>query len=258
MHRIITGTLFLLLCGCTVPPSDEGFQYSYGAIVRGDIQHKRICLVFTADEYGEGGSTIAEILKIHKIPGSFFLTGNFYRNPLYNQLIKRLANEGHYLGAHSDQHLLYCDWGNRDSLLVIKEQFMHDLKENYRAMIPFGISKQEAPYFLPPYEWHNDSISWWTRSMELQLINMTPGTLSHADYTLPGDSNYRSSKEIYESILTHERESTDGLNGFILLIHLGTAPERTDKFYNLLPELILALKERGYDFFRIDSMLKLR
>jgi len=34
------------------------------------------------------------------------------------------------LGPHSDQHLLYCDWDKRDSLLVTREDFRIDLQLN--------------------------------------------------------------------------------------------------------------------------------
>ena len=46
------------------------------------------------------------------------------------------------------------------------------------------------------------------------------------------------------------------MNGFILLIHIGTDPGRTDKFYYLLPELISELKGKGYRFVRIDELLQ--
>ena len=230
-------------------------QYLYGAITRGDTTRKNISLVFTGDEYADGGEHILAVLQRHQIPGSFFLTGRFYRNPRFAPLISKLVSEGHYLGAHSDQHLLYCDWEHRDSLLLSRDEFTKDLEMNYVAMSSYGISKEEAPYFLPPYEWYNDSISAWTFSMDLQLVNYTPGTLSHADYTLPDSPGYRSSETIYNSIMEYESGQADGLNGFILLSHVGTAPERTDKFYLLLEDLILELKALGYRFWRIDSLL---
>ncbi|MCB0588210.1 MAG: hypothetical protein KDD06_23155, partial [Phaeodactylibacter sp.] len=75
---------------------------------------------------------------------------------------------------------------------------------------------------------------------------------SNADYTTPDMGNrYRSSEEIMESILSYERESEHGLNGFILLLHIGTHPGRTDKFYYRLGKLIGELRERGYGFGRI-------
>jgi peptidoglycan/xylan/chitin deacetylase (PgdA/CDA1 family) len=91
--------------------------------------------------------------------------------------------------------------------------------------------------------------------MELQLINYTPGTLSHADYTLPGTQEYKSSRDIYQSIMEFENNQPGGLNGFILLSHVGSSPQRGDKFYYLLDELIGELKQKGYTFVRIDELL---
>jgi peptidoglycan/xylan/chitin deacetylase (PgdA/CDA1 family) len=235
---------------------DQGsFRFASGAIVRGDTLERKLALVFTGDTYAEGGEFLQQLLENHRIKGSFFLTGKFYRNPEFGSLIQVLVKEGHYLGAHSDQHLLYCDWEIRDSLLVSKEEFRTDLEANYQVMAGFGIRKKDAPFFLPPYEWYNDTIARWTSEMGLTLINMSRGTLSHTDYTLPGTDGYRSSKEIFDSILEYEHASPTGLNGFILLSHIGSSPRRTDKFYLLLDDLITALKNRGYSFLRIDELL---
>ena len=123
-------------------------------------------------------------------------------------------------------------------------------------MAKFGISRDDAGYYLPPYEWYNDSISEWTSESGLQLINFTGGTRSNADYTIPEMGNqYVDSRTIYNSIVSYEEKSSAGLRGFILLIHIGTDPERTDKFYYYLPELIKELKGRGYRFVRIDELL---
>lgn len=221
--------------------------------MRGDISEKKLALVFTGDEFADGGDFIAETLQKEKIKASFFLTGRFYRNPDFEEIIRKLKKNGNYLGCHSDQHLLYCDWTKRDSLLVTKQEFEQDLHKNYEALSKFGIEKNEAKYFLPPYEWYNDSIAVWTNNMNLQLINFSAGTRSTADYTFPELKNYRNSQEIYDSIIKYENES--GLNGFILLVHVGTDPRRTDKFYFKLPSLIKELKQKGYQFQRIDELL---
>ena len=212
--------------------------------------------MFTGDEFGEGADVISKTLQQEKIKASFFLTGKFYKNPAFKKSIQQLVSAGQYMGAHSDQHLLYCDWLNRDSLLVSKKQFDNDLDANYKAMSRFGIKKTNAKYFLPPYEWYNDSISKWTLEKGLQLVNYTPGTLSHADYTNANDNNYRSSEQILQSILNYEASHSSGLNGFILLMHIGAGPGRTDKFYSKLPELIKHLKQKNYQLLRIDELLK--
>jgi peptidoglycan/xylan/chitin deacetylase (PgdA/CDA1 family) len=212
-------------------------------------------LVFTGDEFADGGNDIARTLAEQKIKASFFFTGRFYRNNLFSTVIKKLKSDGHYLGAHSDQHLLYCDWSKRDSLLVTKKQFQSDLLQNYAAMKKFGVEKTKAKYFLPPYEWYNDTIASWTKEMGLQLINFTPGTLSHADYTTPADKNYRNNDIIFKSVTNYEQAKPAGLNGFILLVHIGTDPKRTEKFYSRLNELLEYLKEKGYRFFTVPELL---
>ena len=241
-------------------PGDESLKKTvtdqFGAIIRGDTTKKMIALVFTGDEFADGGAHIRKTLRAEKVKSSFFLTGRFYSNKEFKPIIQKLKADGHYLGAHSDDHLLYCDWVKRDSLLVTQQQFSDDLKGNYRRMEKFGILKADAPYFLPPYEWYNASIVDWTAQQGLRLVNFSPGTRSTADYTYPQlGKSYRSSNEIYESIVNLEKKDPNGLNGFILLVHIGTDPRRTDKFYLRLQGLIKELKGRGYAFERIDEML---
>jgi peptidoglycan/xylan/chitin deacetylase (PgdA/CDA1 family) len=195
-----------------------------------------------------------QTLDQEKIQASFFLTGNFYRHPGFRDDIRKLKKAGHYLGAHSDRHLLYCDWTKRDSLLVTHKQFTTDLEANYSEMKKFGIQHKDAPYFLPPYEWYNDSIVTWTREMNLTLINFSPGTISHADYTTPDLKNYRSSEEIFQSIVAYEKKND--MNGFILLTHIGVGPARKDKFYLRLEAVIKELKKKGYRFLTIDDLLE--
>ncbi len=139
--------------------AEKHFTYDHGAIVRGDTNIKEIALVFTGDEFGDGGQYITEILEKENIRASFFLTGNFYRNNQFEAVIKKLMQDGNYLGSHSDRHLLYCDWTKRDSLLVSKNEFLDDLNNSYSEMGEFGINAEKASYFLPPYEWYNDSIA---------------------------------------------------------------------------------------------------
>ncbi len=224
----------------------SGQQDSQGAWIRGDTSERVIRLIFTGHEYADGSETILRTLRKAGIKASFFFTGDFCRQ--YPKTVKKLKKAGHYIGAHSDRHLLYCDWQQRDSLLVTKAAFMDDLRSNFEALEQLGLSKAAARMFIPPYEWYNDSIVRWAGEAGLELFNFTPGTRSNADYTTPDMKNYRSSAEIYRSILERERSDPNGLNGYFLLLHIGTAPARTDKFYNRLGDLIEALKGRGYRF----------
>lgn len=228
----------------------------YGAIVRGDTTRKQIALVFTAHEFAEGAGRIIQTLHAQRAKGSFFLTGSFYANPAYQWIIDTLKQHEHYLGAHSDGHLLYCDWNNRDSLLIGRETFDNDLDANYKKMEPFAIQRNDALYFIPPYEWYNRTITEWARSAGLQLVNFTPGLRTAADYTYPEmGERYLSSQQIFDSVLAFENSRPDALNGFMILIHMGTDTRRKDKFYERLEELMIVLKMKGYSFVPVSELL---
>ncbi len=255
----VSWIFFLLFYGycCQGQTPGKNFSSSHGAIIRGDKADKKIALVFTGDEFGDGGEAIANTLQQQKIKASFFLTGNFYRNPEFKSVLLKLQQQGNYLGTHSDQHLLYCDWTNRDSLLVTHLQFNQDLENAFKEMKKWDISKEKANYFLPPYEWYNDTIARWAREFGLQLVCFTPGTRSNADYTYPEmGSKYLSTDSVMQSIRQYEMTSPDGLNGFVLLLHIGTDPRRTDKSYSQLPGLILALKGKEYHFVTMNDLLR--
>ena len=215
-----------------------------GGIVRTDPSQKRISLVFTAADKADGAASIRATLKRFGIKGSFFFTGEFYEK--YPEVVRGLLADGHYVGSHSYGHLLYAPWEKRDSLLVTREEFEADIRKSYEVMAPFGITPASAPLFIPPYEYYNATISSWARSMGLQVVNYTSGTYTNGDYTTPDMAHYYSSKFIYDKVLSVEASS--GLNGHIMLIHLGTDDARTDKFYKRLPALIRELRRRGYTF----------
>jgi len=220
---------------------------SQGALVRKDITEKKVYLIFSAHEFVDGGAVIAQTLRKYKAKASFFFTGAFYKNPKNKSIINELLADGHYLGAHSDGHLLYADWTKRDTSLVSRDLMESDLKANYLKLAGFGISREKASFFLPPYEWYNTESVDWAAQLGLKVINFTPGIRSNADYTTPDMAGYRSSETIMNDIKAFEKNDPNGLNGCIMLIHFGTAPERTDKFYNRLGDLLTYLHKRGYE-----------
>jgi hypothetical protein len=62
-----------------------------------------------------------------------------------------------------------------------------------------------------------------------------------------------SSRQILDDILAYERKDPWGLNGFLLLLHLGSG--RRDPFHTHFAALCDELKQRGYEPVRIDELL---
>ena len=227
-----------------------------GGIVRGPKALKSIALVFTGHEFAEGGGTILDELSRRQGKASFFLTGTFLENPQFKSLVNEIVADGHYLGPHSDRHLRYCAGDEARRTLVSEAEFTGDLLAN-AAKIPgqsFG-ARRFNRYFLPAFEHYNREIVDWARQQRWTLINFTPGTRSYADDTCEADEHFVSSSSIFDSILRQEREDPHGLNGYILLFHLGSGPNRADKFHLRFGELIETLAGKGYQFVRVDDLL---
>jgi peptidoglycan/xylan/chitin deacetylase (PgdA/CDA1 family) len=258
---LILGTA-LALCGCR-SSADPGLHSSIsasevrlGALIRGPTAHKRIALVFTGHEFAEGAGVILDELARHRGAASFFLTGTFLTNTAFTSVLQRMIAEGHYIGPHSDRHLLYCEWNPARTTRVTRDDFTGDLRDNVAKLAARGANPHgDARYFLPPFEHYNAEIASWSASLGWSLINFTPGTRSNADYTGEADANFVSSDTIFNSILGREREDPHGLNGFLLLLHLGSGPGRSDKFHVRFGELLDHLAEKGYRFVRVDVLL---
>jgi peptidoglycan/xylan/chitin deacetylase (PgdA/CDA1 family) len=240
---------------CAVQASAaELMRDACGGIIRGDVSTKKLALVFTGDEFGEGAQPILDALKERKIPGSFFVTGNFLRQAALNALLRRAIKEGHYVGPHSDKHPLYVSWDDRAKSLITQRKFAADLTKNIAELRAIGaLAGRGNVLFIPPYEQFNHDQVEWARPLHVTLFNFTPGSGSNRDYAREDDPHFVSSQKIYDDILAYEQKDPHGLNGFILLMHLGSG--RKDPMHPRLGALCDELAKRGYAFERIDQLL---
>jgi len=83
----------------------------------------------------------------------------------------------------------------------------------------------------------------------MEVVSFTPGTGTNADYTTPGMANYKTSRELLDQLWRFEEKN--GLNGALLLVHPGVHPDRKDKFYNYIGDIIDELRNRGYRFEKL-------
>jgi peptidoglycan/xylan/chitin deacetylase (PgdA/CDA1 family) len=256
MYLATIAVILLLICAVTTEPSNPAWTYDYGGVIRGDTSQKKLALIFTGGDFGEGTEHVLNVLKDQNIKASFFFTGDFLRKPEYVPLVKQAISEGHYVGPHSDRHPLYCPWDDREKSLLSEGDFRQDLQKNIDDLRGLGAVSDTSKrvYFIPPYEWFNADQANWSRRMKVRLFNFTPGSGSNRDWAPEGHKSFVPSQQIIDDILMYEQKDPHGLNGFILLMHVGS--ERKDKTFLLLDKLLNELKRRGYEFVRIDEMLR--
>ncbi len=217
-----------------------------GAIVRLHPDRKVVHLIFSADSAFEGANHILKVLDKNGLKASFFLTGNCLRMKEHEKIIKEIIKKDHYVGAHSDKHLLYASWEKRSQSLVSPDSLRADLQQNMKELARMGVDISKVNYYLCPYEYYNNGNVEVIESIGQQVINFTPGITAAADYKTPDMKNYSSSQQLIDQLYAFDAKQ--GLSGAIILIHPGTAAARTDKLYLKLDEIILHLKKNGYTF----------
>lgn len=70
-----------------------------------------------------------------------FSYGELSENEEHKETIKNIIKKGHYVGGHSDKHLLYASWGNREQSLVTSDSLINDLRQNIKELEKYGIKK---------------------------------------------------------------------------------------------------------------------
>src|SRR5438876_11710375 len=61
--------------------SHPTWTFDDGGVVRGDPSTKRLALIFTGGDFGEGTGEILDALKLRGIKASFFFTGAYLHKP---------------------------------------------------------------------------------------------------------------------------------------------------------------------------------
>jgi peptidoglycan/xylan/chitin deacetylase (PgdA/CDA1 family) len=220
-----------------------------GAIVRGPQNRPRIAIVFSCRETDDGSAVIMQALREHHAKASFFVSSDFMSWPLNAGFIRGAYAEGHFVGPQSDDWDEFTKIGARVNTYGAVEEHLSLLAEA-------GVSRSEMRFFLPTSDQLNSTVVEHGREYGMSMITGTPGTLSLRTTTGEGAKGYASSQVILESILNRERSGKNGLNGFQLLFQLDSGTRQSDKFYARFAELLDALQNRGYEFVRLDELLK--
>jgi peptidoglycan/xylan/chitin deacetylase (PgdA/CDA1 family) len=190
-----------------------------------------------------------------------FLTGQFIR--MFPDVVRRMVAEGHEIGSHLDTHprlTTYARNRRHQTLPGVTREFvtaqLHAAEASFRALT----GRPMAPYWRAPYGEHNAEIRAWAAEAGYRHISWTRGAgtaedLDTRDWVADRSSRiYRSRDEIAARILEFGQERREGLNGGIVLMHLGTR-RQTDRPHEGLPHLLKTLQNQGYRVVTVSELL---
>lgn len=247
----------IISCSQRKPAAPVFVTDEYGVVEKINPREKEVYLVFTghysqADsgrfENFDGVTPVLNTLEERGVKGSFFPTGVCFDVERYQEPVKRIIRNGHYLSSHSYAHLLLCSEEDRNISLVSEDSLRADFAIMESRLEGYGLTKDQYCWLIPPYETYDQKAVDVMKEMGYRLVNPTSGFITGMDWTSPGASNYHSTEMILEQLWEYEQKNT--FNGVILLIHAMNYPDRTDadRPYTYLGEIIDKLKEKGYTF----------
>ena len=196
----------------------------YRGIYHGDVNGKNLYLTF--DEGYENGYTaqILDTLKESNVKVAFFITGDYLRrNP---ELVKRMVNEGHIVGNHTDNH---------PSLAQISEEKIHkeinSLSEAYQ-----GVTGGSMKYLRPPMGEYSEKSLKVTNEMGYRNVFWS---VAITDWR-PEAGSPSENKNLVMSRLH---------SGAVILLH---AVNKANA--EMLGDFIKECREQGYQFRTLDEI----
>jgi peptidoglycan/xylan/chitin deacetylase (PgdA/CDA1 family) len=175
----------------------------------------------------------------------------------YPDLVRRMAGEGHVIGNHtfSHPHLTAVSFNGRNATLAgVTEEFLKSQLGRTNELFKLIAGRAMAPYWRAPFGEINRQILKWGRDAGYTHVFWSPH-LDTLDWVAsPEDPLFRTPQQILASILSREARQPGGVDGGIVLMHLGSERDNEMRADRILPDLISKLKARAYTFASVDEV----
>ncbi len=194
-------------------------------------------LVLTFDDGPDPAYTgeILDILADKQAPGAFFVLGaRVMQSP---ELLQRMVDEGHEVGAHSFSH------PRMDRISRTRTELEHSMT----AKLIGGHSGHDTKLYREPFQRAGGPIE-EARVTSLATVQAQGSLIAGMDI-VPKDWTGMSAAEITDYVVAEVERGT----GNVLLFHDGGGDRR--ETVKALPVLIDALKARGYEFVPLATLL---
>jgi peptidoglycan-N-acetylmuramic acid deacetylase len=211
-----------------VPPTAQGeiAIQNYDAYYLGDITKNVIYLTF--DEGYENGCTekILDILKENDVKAAFFVTKPYMESE--PELVKRMVEEGHIVGNHSDTH---------PNMTTLSDE---DIKNEIESCAQYfnELTGQEMPKFFRPPEGAY-SIRTLEKTQELGYKTIF-WSFAYRDWVTDDQPG---AQVAYETVMNNYH------NGCIMLLH-AVSESNTEALDSILKDL----KAKGYSFESLENL----
>jgi peptidoglycan/xylan/chitin deacetylase (PgdA/CDA1 family) len=237
------------------------FQNSTDNISRGNLRRKELVLTFDGGSEADSCAAILKALGETNVKATIFLTGEFIEK--YPDYTREIAKK-HEVGNHTYNHAhltTYAENSHQETLTgMTREEFQNQLRKT-EEVFQQVTGKRMAALWRAPYGEHNLEIRKWAAELGYVHVAWTsnPRTRQNMDSLdwVPNSSfpGYFPALLIKERLLSFGQNEQEQANGAVMLMHLGSQREESDRLDKWLPEIIKTFRQRGYQFVTASELL---
>ena len=209
---------------------NNGFLNQHQTIYLGNPDDKKIYLTFDVGYENGNVEKIVNILDKYQVKGTFFTLPHFVKENV--DLVKRMAAEGHTFGNHTNSHR---DMSKITDFSVFQKE-LTDLEDVFHESTG-GL--ELSKYYRPPQGSFSEQNLEFADKMGYNTVFWS---LAYADWDNNKQMNPTKALELVLSRIH---------NGCVLLLH----PTSSTNVL-IMENLILRLKEQGYEFGTLEELKK--
>lgn len=202
--------------------------------------YRRVFLTFDDGPSKSVTIPILDILKQNNVKATFFVLGSNAER--YPEIVKRAYQEGHYIANHSFTHVYSNIYSSPQAVL----------DEYNRTEIAIKNAIGDQTYNSRVFRFPGGTSGGKYANIKAETVNLlNQNNVAHLDWNaLTADA---AGLDNVNDMMNYVETTMGNKNSVVILMHdIGTKKST----YELLPQLIQALKEKGYVFENIYDILK--
>jgi peptidoglycan/xylan/chitin deacetylase (PgdA/CDA1 family) len=254
VHPSITKPVFKPL----EPLKQTQFSFSNGS-----CELKAVSFTFDGGSIANAATEILDTLQSRNVKSTMFLTGHFIKR--FPEIVKRIIDQGHEIGNHTLNHPHLTSYSeNRIQSTLPSTTFNLLQSELITAdhLLFETTGKHFAHLWRAPYGEFNEEICTWARNLGYLHIGWRQGRSWRENFDTndwipdretPG---FKTPDEVFTKIVSLANTKPYGVNGGIILLHLGTERKsREDQVHLKLGIMIDSLRSIGYSILPVSEMV---
>ncbi|MEJ2636019.1 MAG: polysaccharide deacetylase family protein [Calditrichia bacterium] len=217
-------------------------------------ENRELALTFDGGADDVHTTEILDILRQNGVRCTLFLTGKFIEK--HPDLVRQMVKDGHEIANHTYAHphlTTYAYNHKQEKGSNIDRVFLQQQLIKTDSIFHGITQKHLKPYWRAPFGEYNTQILLWAAELGYRHVRWSEGFDTYDWVSDASSKLYRSPGDAYNHFMEAEKNRPNGLNGIIVLMHLGSN-RNNNHIFKILPRLIETLREKNYAFKPVSEL----